>query len=243
MEVTVAMKGRWSPLVESSTSGSLLSAINRFPTIQLIADVSGAATVSEAYEWKDAVIDEGAALFKRSPARYARFIVSGNVRRFFHTWHDDKVQYIKQGYWQPVLDKRHEVITDRRVRQIEAPKLIVSGMSKRPTCVWDVGGIAAGKSTVIVIPKTGVDGNYLAAVINSQTMAEIYKGLFGSLSLSGGYLRFGPPQLKELPIPEATPKEQQILADLAVKCTGARGKGCEAWQREIDERVAALFAG
>lgn len=241
MEVTVSMKGRWSPLVEAASSGKLGAAIRQCPTLEALADVSGAATVSEAYEWKDAVIDDGESLLKRSPKRYARFIVSGNVRRHYHTWYDDNVQYIKYGYRRPVLDKQHEAISGHRVRQIEAAKLIISGMSKRPTCVWDTGGIAAGKSTVIVIPKTKVDGNYLAAVMNSETMAEVYKMLFGSLSLSGGYLRFGPPQVKALPIPEASATEQRALASLAQKCECAKGIGCEAWEKEIDQRVAALF--
>ncbi len=83
-------------------------------------------------------------------------------------------------------------------------------MSKRPTCVWDPGGIAAGKSTVVVIPIEKQDGLFLAAIINSQPMSEIYHSLFGSLSLSGGYLRFGPPQLRALPIPEASKGERGL---------------------------------
>ena len=241
MDVTVPMKGRWSPLVEAASSGRLAAAIRHCPAFEALADVSGAATVSEAYEWKDAVINEGDSLLKRAPKRYARFIVSGNVRRYYHTWEDDKVQYIKYGYWHPVLDKQHDAVSDNRVRQIEAAKLIISGMSKRPTCVWDPGGIAAGKSTVIVIPKTKVDGRYLAAVMNSETMADIYRMLFGSLSLSGGYLRFGPPQVKALPIPEASAGEQRTLGDLADKCERGKGVGCEAWERELDERVAKLY--
>jgi hypothetical protein len=241
MDVTTSMQGRWSPLVDGATSGKLSAAIGRCPTLEALAAVSGAATVSEAYEWKDAVIDDGDSLFKRSPKRYARFIVSGNVRRYYHTWYDGKVQYIKCGYHKPVLDKQHGVVSANRVRQIEAGKLIISGMSKRPTCFWDSGGIAAGKSTVIVIPKTGMVGNYLAAVMNSQTMAEIYTMLFGSLSLSGGYLRFGPPQVKALPIPEASTGEQRSLAALAQKCGLAKGVDSDALEKEIDQKVAALF--
>jgi len=241
MAVTVAMKGRWSPLVEGASGGKLAAAIRRCPTLEALADVSGAATVSEAYAWKDAVIDDGESLYERLPKRYARFIVSGNVRPYYHTWRDDKVQYIKCGYHRPVLDKQHEAVSGNRVRQIEAGKLIISGISKRPTCFWDSGGIAAGKSSVIAIPTTKIDANYLAAVMNSETMAEIYKMLFGSLSLSGGYLRFGPPQVRALPIPEASAREQRVLAALAQKCGCAQGIASEAWEKEIDERVATLF--
>jgi len=241
MSVTVAMRGSWSPLVEGTCGGRVAVAVKGRQTLEMLAEVSGAATVSEAYEWKDAVLDNGANRYNDLPTRYAQFIVSGNVRRYFNTWHNDKVQYIKYGYWQPVLDKQHQAISSRRVRQIEAGKLIISGMSKRPTCFWDSGGIAAGKSTVIVIPRKKIDGDYLAAVINSQVMTEIYKTLFGSLSLSGGYLRFGPPQIKALPIPDASATEQGALAELARKCADARGTNCESYEKEIDERVAGLY--
>jgi hypothetical protein len=114
-------------------------------------------------------------------------------------------------------------------------------MSKRPTCVWDAGGVAAGKSTVVVIPKTPEAGEFIAAIINSSPMSDIYKSLFGSLSLSGGYLRFGPPQIKALPIPVASPNERGVIVRLARRCSDARGIGCESWEKEIDERVAALY--
>ncbi len=242
MSAKTAAKGLWSPLLQGSQSDFVTAAIRRCQTLNdLAVEIAGAATVSEAYEWKNAVIDRGDALVTSSPQRYARFVVSGNVRRFYNTWEDDKVQYIKTGYWHPVLDKNHSSISRRRRTQIESRKIIVSGMSKRPTCVWDDKGIAAGKSTVIVRPKGEVAGEYLAAVINSQTMADIYTAMFGSLSLSGGYLRFGPPQLRELPVPPATPAQQEEIAKMARKCSAARGRDSDRWQDEIDKLVASLY--
>ena len=241
MAATVRAGGRWSPLIDSVEGRDVGGIVAKCKTLGDLANVSGAATVSEAYEWKKAVIDNGGKLLKTNPKRYAPFIVSGNVRRHFHTWSADNVQDIKHSYCQPVLDKQNRVVAARRVRQVESFKLIVSGMSKRPTCVWDRGGIAAGKSTVIAIPKLESDGPYLAAILNSQAMSRIYTSLFGSLSLSGGYLRFGPPQLKVLPIPEASDGEKKSLAALAKKCAMRGSDGAEDVEKEIDERVAKLF--
>ena len=237
----VRAQGRWSPLLGGNGGPDIGSIVARCQTLGEVAEVSGACTVSEAYEWKKAVIDNGGKLLAQRSKRYALFLVSGNVRRFYHTWRADTVQYIKHAYHLPVLDKEHSVVSSRRVRQVEASKIIVSGMSKRPTCVWDPGGIAAGKSTVIVIPTSPEDGPFLTAVLNSATMLDIYKFLFGALSLSGGYLRFGPPQIKALPIPPAPGKERSAIAALAERCSAAKGVGCEVWEKEIDERVAALF--
>jgi hypothetical protein len=200
MYAATRANGLWSPLIDKVGDQDVGNITTKCQSLAELGDVSGAASVSEAYEWKDALVDSGERLYERHPERYAPFIVSGNVRRHFHTWRADNVQYIKRSYRMPVLDKHHHAISSRRVRQVESCKLIISGMSKRPTCVWDERGIAAGKSTVIIIPKKKDDGYFLAGVINSQPMSQIYKSLFGSLSLSGGYLRFGPPQIRALPI-------------------------------------------
>lgn len=233
--------GRWSPLVDKVDGKDVGSLIASCRTLGELAEVSGACTVSEAYEWKAAIIDNGARLHRSNPKRYAPFIVSGNVRRFFQTWRDHNVQYIKDTYRTPVLDKKHKSVSPRRVRQIESYKIIVSGMSKRPTCVWDPDGVAAGKSTVVVIPQSQSDGPFLEALINSLPMSHIYKSMFGSLSLSGGYLRFGPPQLRALPIPNASHDDKVKIESLAKKCRDARGVDCEKWENEINERAAALY--
>jgi len=179
-----------------------------------IADVSGAATVSEAYDWKEAVVDHGKHLLATDSTRYRKFIVSGNIRPFQHTWQDTTVRYIKHGYEHPVLDTSHKVVKAKRRAQIASAKVIVSGMAKRPTAVWDDEGIAAGKSTVIVIPKVSDDGPFIAALLNSRFVADLYKVMFGALSLAGGYMRFGPPQLKALPVPQASSEEKSELARL-----------------------------
>jgi hypothetical protein len=179
-----------------------------------LAVISGAATVSEAYEWKYAVLDNGDKLSQSNPERYMPFIVSGNIRPFCSTWLYDNVQYIKTTYTRPVIDLSKKVISERRKNQIRSPKIVVSGMSKRPTCFWDAGKYAAGKSTVLVIPGRDISGEYLVGIINSDVMKQIYETLFGSLSLSGGYLRFGPPQMSELPVPNATKTQQNEISCL-----------------------------
>ncbi len=156
----------WSVLVHPRTR--IYSDV--FRNCQLLGDysaVTGAATVSEAYEWKEAVVDKGETLNKTIPSRYVPFVVSGNIRKFYNTWGVERVQYIKQSYTNPVLDLKHPVVSAKRIQQINSPKIIVSGMSKRPTSVWNAQPTAAGKSTVIVIPHNIADGAYLSAVLNS----------------------------------------------------------------------------
>ena len=210
---TLPFTDSWSPLL-SDDAMKLFSVFKGSPRLVDVAQINGAATVKEAYEWKDALIDQGHSLERLNADRYRRFIVSGNIRPYFQTWSVKGVQYIKHRYIQPVLDTHHSTISDNRRRQITSPKLIVSGLSKRLTCLPDLQGLAAGKSTVIIIPGSDYDIMFLCGLLNSDLMNRLYHAMYASLSLSGGYLRFGPPQLKTLPIPRATLAEQEEVASL-----------------------------
>ncbi len=77
--------------------------------------------------------------------------------------------------------------------------------------------------------------------VNSDAMADIYGILFGSLSLAGGYLRFGPPQVSALPIPHATAAEKAEIAALVQQCLDKRGQNVAELEAEINARVASLY--
>lgn len=234
-----ADKNRWSVFMSANTY-RLMPAVRCAIRLADIADVYGAATVSEAYDWKHAIIDDGKLLHESNPERYRPFVVSGNIRPFHHTWLTNVVRYIKHGYHTPVLDLQHRVVSPRRRLQIRSPKAIISGMSKRPTCVWDSEGIAAGKSTVIVIPRKATDGPFIAALLNSSLMADVYRAMFGSLSLAGGYMRFGPVQIGALPVPDVSDSEKLQIASLLGKLQ-SEDDATERVNREVDGFVRALY--
>jgi len=191
---------RWGALLDPE-SDALARMLADMPPLVELAEVCGAATVAEAYAWQPAIVDNGGRLWRRDPQRFAPFVVSGNIGLGAHTWAERPVRYLGRTYHQPVLDLDSPAVSARRRRQILGGKVILSGLARRPTCVWDEGGLAAGKSTVLVIPRTGVRGAELAAALNGDLLARVYGLLFGTLALSGGYLRFGPPQLRALPVP------------------------------------------
>ncbi|HEV2294851.1 MAG TPA: hypothetical protein VGR35_13445 [Tepidisphaeraceae bacterium] len=47
--------------------------------------------------------------------------------------------------------------------------------------------------------------------------------------------------MEMVPIPDLTTGDAGVIRELAAKCSDARGVGCERWEKEIDERVAALY--
>ncbi|MCP5286404.1 MAG: Eco57I restriction-modification methylase domain-containing protein [Burkholderiaceae bacterium] len=162
------------------------------------AEVSGAATVAEAYEIAPAIHD--LALSNLQPD-HAKFVVSGNLRPFSTTWATTPVQYLKIRYVRPVVDLKR--IPPKRRTQALSRKIIISGLSKRPVAFLDENAeFLAGKSTVIILDRTQNDHlTALTAILNSELGALLYAGLFGGLALAGGYLRFGTPQVAALPVP------------------------------------------
>ncbi len=47
--------------------------------------------------------------------------------------------------------------------------------------------------------------------------------------------------MRKLPIPDGPAAERAAIAALAQKCLDTKGVGCEKWEAEINERVAALY--
>jgi hypothetical protein len=162
-----------------------------------LAEVCGAATVSEAYQIAPFVQSSDGVV----PSGSSKFIVSGNIRSGHTTWSEAPVRYLKQSYDRPIIWLND--VPETRASQAQTPKIVVSGMALRPTAFVDAGGeYLAGKSTVLVLnPPRGLSLVSIASILNSKLGALIYKGMFMGLELGGGYLRFGPPQLKMFPIP------------------------------------------
>jgi hypothetical protein len=164
--------------------------------------VSGAATVAEAYEIKKLVkSSEG-----RIPRGFSRFIVSGNIRPMRTTWDDSGVQYLKDRYTKPIVDL--DKLPPNRRAQSLLPKVVISGMAKRPVAFYDENGeYVAGKSTVLVYePCDEISLAQIAVILNSQLAALLYRAFYASLALAGGYLRFGPPQISNFPVPKLAPR-------------------------------------
>ena len=76
---------------------------------------------------------------------------------------------------------------------------------------------------------------YVLAVINSSSAGQWLD------ANRRGKMDLYPNVLKGLPIPDASPADQAAIAELAQKCLDAKGVGCEEWEAEINERVAALY--
>ncbi|UCE01671.1 MAG: N-6 DNA methylase [Candidatus Latescibacterota bacterium] len=124
------------------------------------------------------------------------------------------------------------------VRRQKVPKVIIPGMFQRLHAAWDGDGDLLGR--VYYVPCARRDARrraLLLALLNSRLYAVLYRGLFGAVAQSGGYVRLNAPYLRCMPWPRRAPP----AALLATVRRLERGAGAAARAR-LDRDVEALFA-
>lgn len=220
----------WAHIFERS-SGKIIDKIFKKSTSLInFAEVSGASTVSEAYELKKIITELS------NQKEFFKFINTGTIDRYSSLWGCFKTTYIKGSYNKPIILKKSlKRFSNKRYEESTKEKIIVAGMTKRLESCLDCGEYLAGKSTTIVTSnKTNL--KIILAILNSSLMAFVYKTLFMSLSLAGGYMRVGPPQVKNLPIKQIPESQQQPLIKLVDKMLSLNKRLNDLGDKKTDER-------
>jgi len=84
---------------------------------------------------------------------------------------------------------------------------------------------------------------FLVGLLNSTPVWEYCSERLTVMGDSNkrGRLRFFTQFVQNLPIPVPKSPDENLIASLACKCISSKGENCETWEREIDERVSALY--
>jgi hypothetical protein len=173
----------------------LILRLQQFPALGAIAQVTGAATVAEAYAIQSLIQES------QTPTPEDLCLVnSGTLDRYCLLWGKKRLRYLGASYLHPVIPAHlRQHLPRKREQQAIAPKIVVAGMTKQLECALDATGkVLAAKSTSII--QSAIDLRYLLGILNSKLIHFYFINSFASNSLSGGYLRVGPPQLKQIPI-------------------------------------------
>ena len=117
----------------------------------------------------------------------------------------------------------------------DKPKIVYPEVSNSPRFTLDTKGVYPLK-TCFVIDSQDL---YLLGVLNSSSFLA-YQRLKQN-TVRGGYLMNSTIYLEVTPIPNASDADRAAIAALVQKCLDAKGVGCEAWEAEINGRVAALY--
>nr|WP_322506161.1 TaqI-like C-terminal specificity domain-containing protein [Chroococcidiopsis cubana] len=121
------------------------------------------------------------------------------------------------------------------IKRLEVTKIVFPDIAKELRFAFDSKGMYLN-NTGYFIPTNDL---YLLGVLNSSVVETFYIEL--STQIRGGYLRFFRQYVEKIPIPNASTNEREAISKLVQKCLDAKGIGCEVWEKEIDDRVAALY--
>lgn len=119
--------------------------------------------------------------------------------------------------------------------EFDKPKIIYPVIAKEARFTFDTIGTFTNDKAFI-IPSTDL---YLLGTLNSSNVWEYIESVCSELL--GNSLELRSIYMSRVPIPNASNTEREAISKLVQKCLDAKGVGCEAWEREIDERVAALY--
>lgn len=125
------------------------------------------------------------------------------------------------------------------VAYFDLPKIVSTKVSIRPTFTLDVEGHYLGNTSYFATVSDKEIGLFLLGLLNSFRFFEYAKETF--VGKQSGWYEVQPEGLENFPVPAASPAERSVIAELVQNCLDARGMGCEAWEKEIDDHVAALY--
>ncbi|MBM4094879.1 MAG: hypothetical protein FJ276_36530 [Planctomycetes bacterium] len=124
------------------------------------------------------------------------------------------------------------------------PKILVQGtrnprLPTRIVATMDEQGLYGTQGLNFIVPReTDAPIYFLLAVLNSTLINHLYATKFLNVAIKAEYL-------KDTPIPNASRRDQDALADLAHRILAAKQANPHAvvtpWEREIDERVYRLY--
>ena len=148
--------------------------------------------------------------------------------------------------WQPQLEARWdkgehwwELRACDYYDEFSKPKIVFPEIARDSRFAYDASGLILNNKAFI-LPSEGV---FLLGVVNSAAAWGYAKFACSSLGDEnrGGRLMLQWVNLRRLPIPQASTCDRAAIEALVQKCLDAKGVDCEEWEREIDERVAALY--
>lgn len=203
-----------------------------------VAQVWGAATVAEAYAIAELVREDAGGL---------RVVNSGTIDRYEDRWATAPLRYLGRRVARPgIAEASLAKLPARRLAQARTPKVIVSGMTRALEAILDRRGeVLAGKSTTIAWWE-GRDLRLLVALLNSRIVSGYYRRVFGGDALARGYLRVGPPQLRQVPVFDPLAPEsawaRPIVAEIGALVDAIAADGLDAGRdAEVERRVARLY--
>ena len=235
--------GIWSPILENGIA-LLAAAMSAESRLEDACTIRQAASVDEAYKvLKPLLCEQGDVKGKR----HKQFLVSGTIDRYRSLWGARDTFYLKSRFAEPVLRVDHARLSASASVRSSRRKSFFPARRVYPKAFLDESGDFASGIPTVLLYDAKMPLEYLCGLINSRLYRAFYRVCWSTLAMSGGYMRFGPPQVKRLPLPCASPGEIGSIVKLVRKLVAAYrvsepdGQIAGPLEEQIDSAVLALF--
>ena len=233
-------------IAQTPQQSALIDRLSQFPKLAAIAQITGAATVAEAYAIQpliqDSAVEAG-----------LKLVNSGTIDRYRLLWGVKPMRYLGQSYSHPIIPTGAIAqLPPKRFQQATQPKIIVAGMTRSLEAGLDAAGtVLAGKSTTLIRTiDAAIDLRYLLGLLNSRLIQLYFASCFAGNQLQGGYFRVGSPQLRQLPVPNLSSADlqnhltyQQLIDRVDRRLVSIQSGQAlnQAIDRDIDQLVYQLY--
>ena len=184
-----------------------LKIINQSQALSVVGEINATSTAKEA--------DDYAPLITEEKVGY-RLVNTGTIDPYFTTW--GIVTLTKQGkqYLTPYLPSDNDIISNNRHSLYSSPKIIISKIGLSCEAFYDKAGEYASIDTNCIhtfndefLPE------YVLCWLNSKLYNYMFECLFDGLRMSGGYILYSAPNLKNTYIKSVPIESQQPFITLA----------------------------
>ncbi len=167
--------GIWSPILESNNE-VIARAISADMRFEDVCTVRQAASVDEAYKVFRPLLCEDT---EANGKEYKPFLISGTIDRYKNLWGSRDTSYLKTRFARPVLILDRSRLSAQRLRQIQSPKIIISGQALYPKAFLDAGGSFASGIPTVLLYDSRLPLEYLCGLLNSALYRVIYRVCWG----------------------------------------------------------------
>ena len=186
-----------------------LKVINQSDSLASVGEINATSTAKEA--------DEYAPLISENIDGY-KLINTGTIDPYVTKWGYSTLTKQGMQYLKPFLPRVNEFISANRHRLYSSPKIIISKIGLSCEAFYDKEAEYASIDTNCIHSfKDDFLPEYVLCWLNSKLYNYVFECLFDGLRMSGGYLLFSAPNLKNTYIKRIPLFDQQPFIELADK--------------------------
>jgi hypothetical protein len=177
----------------------LFSIIEQCVPFSSFAEINASTTAAEAEEFTQDLFE-----VDEVDGDYWKVVNTGTIDPFQSLWGSRAMRHAKREFSRPAFPKSSSIIPDRRKSQYNSSKIVFAKIGNTTEAFFDELGEYGGLNINFAFVSAD-EGKFLTSYVNSEIGSWVYRQLFGALAMSGGYLQYQSPQIRDWPVPKFDP--------------------------------------